>query len=246
MFRPKPLELHKAHDFCVSGRPRLTVVMIHGIASDASTYDMALKYLEGTTSMQDVRFVTFDLLGAGKSPTSDKLKYNYPEQIAALRNSIVKLKVDTPLVLVGHSMGTMIVTRYADEYRRGVKHLILVSPPIYSPKDFENPLFIKGMEQFKKAVRLKNRVGLDDRAFENEMKYIVMDPKNYARLVGINKPTTLIYGEMDRIIASSNIPGVLKSNPMVAALKTPGAHGVTHDKYGKILGVVEGILNETI
>ncbi len=39
------LKLAKTYDSCVSGHPKLTVVMIHGIASDSSTYDHAIKYL---------------------------------------------------------------------------------------------------------------------------------------------------------------------------------------------------------
>ena len=70
----KKLSLKKTHDFCGSKVPRLTVVMIHGIASDSSTYHKALAYLEGTVSLREVRFVTFDLLGSGASPKNDKLK----------------------------------------------------------------------------------------------------------------------------------------------------------------------------
>ena len=73
----KKLTLKKTHDFCKSDDPVLTVVMIHGIASDSSTYNHALEYLEGTTSLKNVRFVTFDLLGSGQSLKSDKLNYDY-------------------------------------------------------------------------------------------------------------------------------------------------------------------------
>ena len=37
--------LKKRHDFCASGKPALTVVMIHGIAADSTTYNNALQYL---------------------------------------------------------------------------------------------------------------------------------------------------------------------------------------------------------
>ena len=44
-----------------------------------------------------------------------------------LNNSIEKLKIgDTPLVLVGHSMGTLIAVRYADTYKKSVQQLILI------------------------------------------------------------------------------------------------------------------------
>ena len=70
MFK-KTLTLAKTHDFCASKTPRLTVVCIHGIAADSSSYTAALQYLEGTASLKDVRFITYDLLGSGKSYTSE-------------------------------------------------------------------------------------------------------------------------------------------------------------------------------
>ena len=63
----KPLTLKKTHDYCKVKPARLTVIFIHGIASDSSAFYNALRYLEGTKSLDSVRFVTFDLLGAGKS-----------------------------------------------------------------------------------------------------------------------------------------------------------------------------------
>ncbi len=238
------LELKKTHDFSATNKPKLVVVFIHGIASDSSTFDHALKYLEGLQSLTDVRFVTFDLLGSGKSLARDDLNYNYNEQIEALHTSIEKLKIDdTPLVLVGHSMGTMIVTRYADTYKKSVGHLILVSPPIYSEKDFENPAFEAGIKLFKDAVAIKDRRILEDKAFNNSMEKIVLNKRNFAVLSEIKTPVVIIFGSLDQFIASYNIPAVMKLNPGVSAIKTESRHGVSRDKYIKIGEVLEGILH---
>ena len=83
----KPLELKKKHDFCASKSPELTVVMLHGLASDSRAYAHALKYLEGTTALKNVRFVTFDLLGSGASYKNNKLNYDYNDQLTAFGNS---------------------------------------------------------------------------------------------------------------------------------------------------------------
>ena len=242
----KKLILKKTHDFCAVKEPRLTVVFIHGIAADSSCFNNAIKYLEGTTSLKEVRFVAFDLLGSGQSYANDKLNYDYKEQLEALHNSIEKLKLTTPLVLVGHSMGTFIVTRYANTFKKSVKHLILLSPPVYTEEDLANPAFEKGMKLFREAVAInvKSRGILEDKAFNAAIKKIVMNKKNYKTLANIKTHTTLIYGDMDRFISVQNLPKILADNPKyLTAIKTIGHHGVSREKYSKMVGVLEGILN---
>lgn len=241
----RKLILAKTHDHCVSGHPALTVVMIHGIAADSSDYDTALKYLEGTTSLRDVRFVTFDLLGAGKSSKSDKLNYDYDDQLTALHNSIAKLKLTTPLVLVGHSMGTNIVTRYAATYKKTVKALILLSPPVYTKADIESPDFTIAMQMFNKIIAAKYPGTLGTKAYQNSIKYIVSNKTNYTVLRNIKIPTTLIYGDQDAVIASFNFPTIAKENPRhLTFIKTAGRHGISRDKYNKIIPILEQILNK--
>jgi len=242
----RPLELYKAHDFCASKEPKLTVILIHGIAADSSSFNRALEYLEGTQSMKDVRFVAFDLLGAGKSYTSDKLEYNFEEQLEALNSSITKLNLKTPVVLVGHSMGTLIATRFADKHRRMVKELVLISPPIYRPEDIENPIFEKAMEGFRAVMRAKDKEIVKTKAFNNEIINIVSNPRSYKFLVEMNKPVTIIYGDKDEVIGRFNIPKLLEENTKIEAIKTLGTHGVSHNKYAKVLEVLERILNETV
>ncbi len=238
-----PLELKKTHDFCASGKPELTVVMIHGIASSSKSFDHALKHLEGAKSLNNVRFVTFDLLGSGASYKSDKLNYDYKEQLTALENSLAKLNIETPLVLVGHSMGTFIVTRYASTHKKAVKKLILVSPPIYTESDLDNPAFELAMKGFKDAVSVKNRAILKEKSFNNSIQEIVKNRKNYKTLTEIKTPTVLIYGDLDQIIAPFNIPKAVKANSeYLSVIKTPGRHGVSHEKYHKMREILEEML----
>ena len=231
------LELHKAYDRKVVDKPKLTVVMIHGIASDSTTYNALLEVLEKREDLNDCRIVTYDLLGSGKSNSDDSLEYTYDEQLEALHNGILHLDLDSPLMLLGHSLGTFIVTRYANTYPDEVSELVLVSPPIYLPEDYDNPLFGVGMKAFEKSVSARQKDILQNKAFRKSMDNIIMDRNNYNVLVGTKTPTTIIYGNDDRLIASYNIPRLLKDNSCIKAVKVEGKHGVSKDKFEEIFTV---------
>ena len=232
------LNLFKSYDYCQSGEPKLTVVMIHGIASNSATYDRALASFEADKNLTNVRFVTFDLLGAGNSLKTDKLDYNYDEQIEALHQAINMLNVKTPLILVGHSLGTFIVCRYASVYPDEVSRLILISAPIYTKRDFNNPAFMVGIDAFKKALSVKNPNILHEKSFINSMDNIVLDQNNYDVLVRLKLPITIIYGDLDQLIASFNIPRLQKDAPNIKAIRTHGRHGVTADKYTELAKIL--------
>ena len=196
----------------------------------------------------EVRFITFDLLGSGKSLKSDELNYDYKDQLTALNNSIDELNVTTPLILVGHSLGTFIATRYAKTHPKKVQRLVLISPPIYTIEDLNNPAFIVAIKAFKDIIGAKDSRILQTKSFNNSMEKIVLDRKNYQILAEVKTPTELIYGAKDQLIASHNIPKLLKENSIfIKATKTPGRHGVTQDKFNKIHAILKEVLNaETI
>ncbi len=240
----KRLTFEKTGDYIVGKKAKLAVIFLHGIASSSSTYDKAIKYLRDEKKINGLRLITFDLLGSGKSLSSDELNYDYKDQLEALENSISDLSLDIPIILVGHSMGTFIATRYTSEHSDQIKKLILISPPVYTLEDLEHPAMKIAIDAFSDALSKKNPGIEKSKAFKNEMDLIVLDKKNYDYLKRIKIPTILIYGELDKIIASHNIPDLIKGNPMFSVIKTPGTHGILHDKYVKIAEVLEEALEE--
>lgn len=234
------LELTKTYDR--SGESELTVVFLHGIAASSKSFAGLLEYLSGKEDLRRLRFVAYDWLGAGESYTSDELEYNYAEQLEALGNSVKRLG-DGPLVVVAHSMGTLIAVRFAEICER-VKGLVLVSPPVYRKEDIENPAFEKAMAGFREVVGRKADGILESKVFNNEISNIVSNKENYEHLLKVKQPTVLVYGELDQIIAPFNIPKVLKANGKIRAVKTAGSHGVAHDKYAKIARVLKDFSGE--
>ena len=76
------------------------------------------------------------------------------------------------------------------------------------------------------------------------MRKIVMNRYNYKNLVDLKTPAVMIYGGLDKFIASYNYPKLLAENPKyLSAVKTEGGHSITRDKYTKMVGVLEGVLH---
>ncbi len=240
----KPLALAKTYDSCPSRKPKLTVVMLHGIASSSDAFKNTIKYLSGTPSLRDVRFVTFDLLGAGKSYASNELIYDLKEQLEALHNSILKLELKTPLVLIGHSMGSIIALNFADTFKKSVKKLILASPPLYTEKDLNNPAFKEGVKLFEKFVGARHKGSTDGKQFKNSMDFVVLTDKNYKVLSKITTDSLILYGDQDQFVSSYNINKIAKENPKrISVIKTIGAHQMSRDKYHKLVPILEEVLN---
>ncbi len=106
------------------------VVLIHGIASSSVTFDRLVPLLT-----PNHRVIAIDLLGFGRSPSPLRATYTIEEHVAAVRETLRTLRLREPFVLVGHSMGALIASRYAAENAARLRRLILVSPPIYVDPD---------------------------------------------------------------------------------------------------------------
>ncbi len=124
------------------------VVLVHGIASSSVTFKNLVPLLEPRH-----RVISIDILGFGRSPAPVDATYTIEEHVAALRATLASLKM-RDFVLVGHSLGSLIVARLAAEYPKGITKLALVGPPVYgSPAEIGDK-------------RVRNRVSAYLRAYE--------------------------------------------------------------------------------
>ncbi|GAA4149134.1 alpha/beta hydrolase [Actinomadura keratinilytica] len=93
-------------------RTDLAVVFCHGWTLNQDSWHFQRKALRGRA-----RLVFWDQRGHGRSDGGDRDGYGLPRlahDLAAVIDQTVP--AETPVVLVGHSMGGMTVMRYADEY----------------------------------------------------------------------------------------------------------------------------------
>ncbi len=104
----------------VTGKGPRTVILVHGYTCDETTWTEQVPALE-----KQYRVVTLDLPGHGKSdsPKDGQLSMDlFARAIEAVRAEVNAERV----VLVGHSMGTPVVLRYAHLYPRHTVALVFV------------------------------------------------------------------------------------------------------------------------
>lgn len=107
------------------------VVLVHGIASTSVTFRNLVPVLQDR-----YRVISIDILGFGGSQAPPDAEFTLEEHVAALHATIRSLDLREPFILIGHSLGSLIASRYAAVHRRRVRRLVLVGPPIYvSPNE---------------------------------------------------------------------------------------------------------------
>lgn len=114
------------------------VILVHGIASTWATFRALIPLLT-----PNHRVIAIEILGFGGSPAPADSEYTLEDHVAALEVTIASLHLRQPYTLVGHSLGSLIVSRLAAGDRaRGIRRLVpgtrgrvakvvLVAPPVY-------------------------------------------------------------------------------------------------------------------
>ena len=123
--RPAPLLALTEHGAATGP----TVVMLHGMLTSGRYWDLVVAEL---TKVADVRVVTVDLLGFGRSPAPRGARYDYPDQVDAVVRTLHAAGIPGPVTVVGHSMGALVGLRLAATRPEWVSGLILVGMPVYT------------------------------------------------------------------------------------------------------------------
>lgn len=109
---------------CRCARSLGTIVLIHGVGSNASRWE---EFTEQTPLRDDWRIIRLDLRGHGASESSEKatLEVHAADLIRVLDDAAVE-----KAVLVGHSLGAQIAMRAAFLYPGRICGMVLVDPLI--------------------------------------------------------------------------------------------------------------------
>lgn len=202
------------------------VVLIHGIASSATTFKKLVPRLE-----DHYRCISIDLLGFGDSPAPEGATYTIEEHVAAIHSTIRSLKLKSPFVLVGHSLGSLLSARYAAQYPREISRLVLVSPPVYlTPTEISDPRvrvqvgaylkvyeFMRQNKDFTiasarsigKFFQLADVLEVSERnwtPFMLSLQNCIESQTTVSDIAAVKVPIDVIYGAQDQFIA----PGTMR------------------------------------
>ena len=206
------------------------VILVHGIASTAVTFRKVVPLLT-----PGHRVIAVDILGHGASPAPADCEYTLDDHVAALAATIRALNLREPFVLVGHSLGSLIATRYAAEHRwytrpgLRVSRLVLVGPPIYlSPSDIGDPWvrarvtaylrayeFLRSNKDFTLAnaavlgrLLPKGILDLTEETwtpFVKSLEHCIESQTMVSDIAGLGIPVDLIYGALDAFVAPGSL-----------------------------------------
>ncbi len=261
----KPIKFAKAYDNHAK-HAKLTVVFLHGISATSDTWRTTIKQIENDPELKGVRLVALDLLGFGKSLHADWLKYDEAEYLRALHRSLKSIRRSGPIILIGHSMGSLIAADYVVDYDAAIeiKRLILVSPPLLMADELAklpDQVYTKSYHSLHKfandvpaaevIAKLVQRFSsfrsdyIKTTAFARSMDNIILNPHNYQTFVKLHIPTLIIHGHFDPLVMSSNLKRAAKRNPRyLKYISVIGHHDISVGKRAKILLELKKILKE--
>ena len=261
----RPVKLNVAYDNHAK-HVKLTVVFLHGISATSDTWRSTFKQIESDSELKNVRLIALDLLGFGKSLKADWLKYNEEEYLDALNRSLKKVRHSGPIVLIGHSMGSLIAADYVVDYNNpaDIEELILVSPPLLMADELAklpDQVYTKSygsLHKFASEVPAAEVIAklvqkfssfrsdyIKGVAFERSMDNIILNRKNYQTFIKIRLPTLIIHGHFDPLVMGSNLRRAAKHNPhYLKYISVIGHHDISVGKRAKIILKLKKILKE--
>lgn len=226
-------------------KPIGTVLFIHGIGNSGIAWNEVVTKLP-----KDIRVVTIDLLGFGDSPSPKWAVYNAKTQANSVIATLFKLRMAGPVVVVGHSLGSLVAIEVAKRYPLFVKALILCSPPLYKASRSERKLLPhtdsvlkdiyksvqKHPEQFVRLSAIAMKYNLVNRAFnvtqDNVASYMaaleasIINQTSIRDAKKLKVPTRIIRGTLDPSVINRNLKEVALSNKHVTITNVIASHEV--------------------
>lgn len=219
-------------------KPKSTVVFLHGIGNTGAAWDHVIDQMP-----KNQRVISLDLLGFGRSPKPDWAVYSVKTQSRSVIATLLKLRLTGKVVLVGHSLGSLVAVEVTKRYPLIVRALVLCSPPFYDQRNDSNRLIRAAFrraeahpERFVKLANLAARYNLINKSFgltsDSIHSYLatlgasILTQTSLQDAQKITKPIIMLYGSLDPFVKKRNLKAVQAANPRAELRTFVAAHEI--------------------
>lgn len=224
--------------------PRATVVFIHGIGNSGESWRKVIAKLDPS-----IRVITVDLLGFGDSPQPTWAAYDAKKQAQAVYATLLRLRIMHPVLIVGHSLGSLVAVEVARRYPQAVRSLILCSPPFYdtgTQKTFlpKNDSLLRQLfstaaarpEQLARLTTLATKYKLVNEGFNvtknnietftEVLRSAIINQSAYEDIRVLRQPVHIIRGRLDPVVVPKNLKALAKAYPHISLQSVAAAHEI--------------------
>ena len=225
-------------------KPRATILFIHGIGNTGDAWREVIARMPA-----DVRVITIDLLGFGDSPRPKWAVYDAKTQASSVLATYFKLGLSSRLIVVGHSLGSLVAIEMAKRYPLLIDSMVLCSPPLYDTSDAKT-IWPRSDTMLRDLYRTAERYPGDFvRLSAFAMKYTLINPsfnvtadnvESYMATLGasivnqtsytdayqLKTPTIMIRGTLDLLVIPKNLKRIARSNPNVQLRSIIAGHEI--------------------
>ncbi len=235
-------------------KQRTTIVFLHGFIASKKYWRKLLPLFDET--LYDC--ITIDLLGHGTFTRKKDSSYDWNAHLTHVSEQIDKSTSSEKLVLVGHSMGSMLALEYAIKYPDRVVSTILVHPPLFldgkqarsdvhATSRFYRYLVTSKYRQIGWFILqlLPNRVSRHGSKARNlTLQNVIYQPTVVDNLRDYTEPALVLVGRDDRPIYHENIKTMrLGSGVQLEVIPTGHHSGLNQPEllHRKIEGFIKNI-----
>lgn len=240
-------------------RPLQTLVFIHGLANSHAMW----KNIVATIDTTKTRVIAVDLLGFGDSPKPLWQHYKADTHARSLRITLLRRRVRGPVVIVGHSLGSLVAIQYANKYPRNLESLLLCSPPFYKPSQlpigarvgkllqaddayhmlyrhsrYKKELAVRLAKFLKSAKLLSEHFTVNDATLPAIVSSLEMSIENQTSLEDakqLNVPVHILHGQFDPFVLKRHLKALKQQNSHVRIYTIPASHEVSGLVYKKAI-----------
>ncbi len=230
------------------------IVFLHGIANSGKVWEPVIKKLPA-----NVQYLSVDLLGFGYSKKPTYIDYDLSMHARSVIKTIKEQHFHaSQIVLVGHSLGSLISIEVAKNDPKKINDIILCSPPFYvqspdrrmpSQDDILKNLFNyarNNPENFVELTALAKKYKVVTKNFElnkkNSLPYMetlkssIINQDSLRDAIWLPKhiKVYIIRGLLDPLILQKNLKVLKKSRPGTVITTITAAHDLNSRYYKEV------------